>query len=167
MAIITINNLSKVFTTLVDPVVAINSISLEIREGEFVSITGPSGSGKSTLLYILGLLDKQTTGNYLFEGTLTDSLNDSERSQLRNQSFGFVFQSFHLLPRANALRNVSLPLLYQASYQKKLSSKEINKRAEESLAAVSLSDRATHKPNELSGGQRQRVAIARALVNSP
>lgn len=167
MSLIKIEKLSKIFYSGEEEIRALDRIDLEIGEGEFVALTGPSGSGKSTLLYILGLLDSPTSGSYYLNATLSDQLSDNERSCLRNQSIGFVFQNFQLLPRASALRNTSLPLLYSAGYQKRLSQTEINNRAKAALARVSLSDRLNHKPNELSGGQKQRVAIARAIVNHP
>jgi putative ABC transport system ATP-binding protein len=140
---------------------------VEITSGDFVAITGASGSGKSTLLYILGLIDRPTGGEYVFDGTRTANLSDSERSVLRNKRFGFIFQSFHLLPRMDALRNVAMPLEYARGFGSRLRDSEIRDRAYAALTAVGLTDRTTHLPNELSGGQRQRVAIARALVNDP
>jgi putative ABC transport system ATP-binding protein len=146
---------------------ALKSVSLEIFESEFLAIQGASGSGKSTLLYILGLLDQPTSGDYFLLGQATKDLDSNHKAQLRNQLMGFVFQSFHLLPRCNALRNVAMPLIYSASYGQALSSKEIEYRACAALDKVGLGDRKLHQPNELSGGQRQRVAIARAIVNKP
>jgi putative ABC transport system ATP-binding protein len=165
--IIVTRELSRLYQRGSEIIKALDSVSLSIRPAEFVCITGPSGSGKSTLLYILGLLDRQTSGEYHFEGTLTDRLTENERSRMRNQYLGFVFQSFHLIPRANSLRNVTMPLEYGANFGRRLSSTEMEKRAAAALKRVGLPDRMRHRPNELSGGQRQRVAIARALVNDP
>ena len=156
--LIRIENLSKQFIRGDEKIQALDKINFSVLEKDFISIIGPSGSGKSTLLYILGLLDKQSSGSYKFEGTETSYLNDNDRSILRNEKFGFIFQSFHLLPRLNALRNVMIPLSYNFSR---------NNRSKEVLELVGLKDRMHHLPNQLSGGQRQRVAIARALVNNP
>ena len=167
MALIEVRNLTKIFNRGSEEIYALRSISLDIRQGEFLSITGPSGSGKSTLLYILGLLDRPSAGTYLLDGRETSTLQDDERAQLRNQKLGFIFQGFHLLPKANALRNVAMPLVYAAGYTKAFSEKQMAEMAEQSLVRVGLKERMRHLPNELSGGQRQRVAIARALVNNP
>lgn len=140
----------------------LHGIDLSINEGEFVSIVGESGSGKSTLMNIIGVLDRQTQGRYFLEGQDVNSMSDEIRSIVRNRRIGFVFQNFNLLPRANALKNVMIPLMY--SQEKK---KERKEKAMEMLEMVGMADRATHKPNELSGGQKQRVAIARAMVNEP
>jgi len=148
-------------------VYALRGIDLDLYVGEFVVILGASGSGKSTLLYILGLLDKPTSGRYYLQDEPVEALSDTERAQLRNRFMGFVFQSFHLLPRATALRNVMMPLVYATGSGPVLSESEQRARALEALALVGLSDRVNHRPNELSGGQRQRVAIARAVVNNP
>jgi putative ABC transport system ATP-binding protein len=142
-------------------------MDLSINPGEFIAITGTSGSGKSTLLYILGLLDKPSSGRYILQGSPVENLSDSERAHLRNKFMGFVFQSFHLLPRATALRNVMMPLVYAATYDTPIPEDEQRRRATEALTIVGLADRLNHQPNELSGGQRQRVAIARAIVNNP
>jgi len=160
-------DLEKIFYRGEEKIRAIDKISISISAGEFVSITGPSGSGKSTLLYILGLLDNQSAGSYRFEGVPTHEFDDDSRSRFRNERMGFIFQSFHLLPRANALRNVAMPLEYSRSHGNVITKREIQTRAEEALKRVGLQDRMKHLPNELSGGQRQRVAIARALVNNP
>jgi putative ABC transport system ATP-binding protein len=160
-------NLSRVFVRGDEHIHALASVDVTIQRGEFIAITGASGSGKSTLMYILGLIDRQTSGTYRLAGVLTDDLDEDERAQLRNQQLGFVFQGFHLLPRASALRNVAMPLVYSAAYDPAFSLARTSEKAEEALRRVGLADRLSHRPNELSGGQRQRVAIARALVNSP
>lgn len=167
LTLIQVRDLSKTFLVGREEVMALRQVSFSIALGEFIALTGSSGSGKSTLMYILGLIDVQSAGEYRYEGRITDSLSDAERSVLRNRSFGFIFQSFHLLPRATALRNVAMPLEYAQGYGARISSAEIERRARSCLEQVGLSDRVTHLPNQLSGGQRQRVAIARALVNDP
>lgn len=140
----------------------LHGIDLTVNQGEFVSIVGESGSGKSTLMNIIGVLDRQTSGNYYLEGQDVGSMTDEVRSAIRNRRIGFVFQNFNLLPRANALKNVMVPLLYG---EKK--TKNQKERAMEMLAMVGMEERANHRPNELSGGQKQRVAIARAMINDP
>jgi putative ABC transport system ATP-binding protein len=141
---------------------ALRGINVEIRKGEYVAIMGPSGSGKSTLMNLIGCLDSPSKGSYWLAGRLVSELNDDDLAYIRNKEIGFVFQTFNLLPRATALHNVELPLVYNGT-----PSEERLKRAKEALAQVDLSARMMHKPNELSGGQRQRVAIARALINHP
>jgi len=167
MDLIRVENLTKIFRRGDEEIAAIHDLTLTIYTGDFIAITGSSGSGKSTLLYILGLLDRPTSGRYELQGNSTEQLSDDERARLRNRFMGFIFQSFHLLPRATALRNVMMPLVYAASYEAALPEEEQVARASQALARVGLSDRMNHRPNELSGGQRQRVAIARAMVNQP
>ncbi|WP_206484165.1 ABC transporter ATP-binding protein [Thalassotalea sp. G2M2-11] len=141
---------------------ALANVSLEIKENEFVAIMGTSGSGKSTLMNILGCLDTPTSGEYWLSGTSVKDIDDESLSKIRNEKIGFIFQTFHLLPRLTAVQNVALPLRYS-----KVSSEEAQQRGKAMLAQVGLADRGHHKPFEMSGGQRQRVAIARALVNNP
>lgn len=159
---IKIENLWKVYSNGNIKVEALKGIDLKIEEGEFVSIMGPSGSGKSTMMNILGCLDQPTEGKYELDNAKIQELKGLELSQIRNKKIGFVFQSFNLLSRTSAFKNVELPMLYA-----NVKSKERNNRAIEALKKVGLEDRIHHKPNELSGGQKQRVAIARALVNKP
>lgn len=140
----------------------LHGIDLSVNKGEFISIVGESGSGKSTLMNIIGVLDRQTNGEYFLEGQDVNLLPDALRSAIRNKKIGFVFQNFNLLPRANALKNVMVPLMYNEEHEK--NKKE---RAMEMLKLVGMEDRADHRPNELSGGQKQRVAIARAMINDP
>ncbi|HHU99533.1 MAG TPA: ABC transporter ATP-binding protein [Bacteroidales bacterium] len=153
--------LSKIYNkNATGEIAALRNVSLEIRKGELIAIMGSSGSGKSTLMNILGCLDKPTQGKLYFEGTEVGNMTDQELALLRNRKIGFVFQSFNLLARTNALENVELPLIYSDKTN-------ISKLAREALESVGLGDRIYHYPNELSGGQQQRVAIARALVNDP
>jgi putative ABC transport system ATP-binding protein len=165
--LIAAEEISRVFKKGSENIHALQSVSFTIPESAFVCISGPSGSGKSTLLYILGLLDTPTSGTYSLHGEAVQTIDDNKRSLLRNQQFGFIFQSFHLLSRSNALQNVMLPLLYASSNNRTLDKATMKSLAEKALLKVGLSERIYHKPNELSGGQRQRVAIARALVNNP
>ena len=160
--IIETHNISKVYKMGDNIVNALQSISIIIDKGEYVAFMGPSGSGKSTLMNIVGCLDSPTDGTYMLNNQMVSEMTENELAQVRNKEIGFVFQTFNLLPRATALENVALPLIY-AGYGKS----DRNEMAMAALESVSLADRYHHRPNELSGGQRQRVAIARALVNSP
>tara|TARA_E500000331_G_C17219810_1_gene697552 strand:- start:683 stop:1372 length:690 start_codon:yes stop_codon:yes gene_type:complete len=160
--IISVSKISRHFQVGKQVVKALKSISISINKNEYVSFMGPSGSGKSTLMNIVGCLDTPTGGEYILNGKNVSSMSESELADVRNKEIGFVFQTFNLLPRASALDNVALPLVY-AGYKKDIR----DTMAMKALKSVDLTNRATHKPNELSGGQRQRVAIARALVNNP
>ncbi|MEQ8188224.1 MAG: ABC transporter ATP-binding protein [Candidatus Eremiobacterota bacterium] len=157
---IEINNVTKTYKLGTHEIKALRKISITIQPKEFVAIMGPSGSGKSTLMNILGCLDKPSDGSYKLDGIEVKDMNDNQLAKIRNQKIGFVFQSFNLLPRTTALKNVELPLIYAGKYNR-------TSLAQEALELVGLKERINHKPNELSGGQRQRVAIARALVNKP
>jgi putative ABC transport system ATP-binding protein len=162
MALIELDHIGKTYDLGLSKVAALHDIDFAIEQGEFVAIIGQSGSGKSTLMNILGCLDVPTTGRYRLAGRDVSELSDDELADVRNQEIGFIFQSFQLLPRASALENVELPLIYRG-----IPKKERRDRAVEALERVQLATRMTHKPTELSGGQRQRVAIARALVTQP
>jgi putative ABC transport system ATP-binding protein len=157
---IELENITKIYRMGKVEVHALRGVSLNIQQGEMVSIVGASGSGKSTLMNIIGCLDKPTSGRYLFDGADVSRLSDNWLAEMRNKKFGFVFQDYNLLSRASALSNVELPLIYSGGRHKR-------KRVMEALERVGLSARANHKPTELSGGEQQRVAIARALVNNP
>lgn len=159
---IQLNDIEKIYEIGTVKVPALKGINLGIDRNEYVAIMGPSGSGKSTLMNIVGCLDTPTGGQYILNGTNVSEMTDDQLAEIRNREIGFVFQTFNLLPRANALHNVELPLIYNGT-----PASQRRKMAEEALEKVGLADRMDHKPNELSGGQRQRVAIARALVNNP
>ena len=161
-AIIEIRNLTKIYDMGATEVHALSEVDLCVATGEYVAIMGPSGSGKSTLLNILGCLDVPTSGSYALGNVRVSEMEDDDLARIRNQEIGFVFQTFNLLPRANALGNVELPLIYSG-----LPAHQRRERAARTLDSVGLAERIDHRPNELSGGQKQRVAIARALVNEP
>ena len=162
MALIETDDLWKTYRMGSEEIHALSGLSIEIERGEYVAIIGPSGSGKSTLMNLIGCLDTPTRGTYRLNGKNVGGMNDDDLARIRNEEIGFVFQTFNLLPRANALHNVELPMIYAG-----VTLKERRTRARDALRMVELEDRMTHRPNELSGGQRQRVAIARALVNRP
>ena len=167
MALLDLRDVEKVFYRGDEKITAVRSMNVQIQAGEYVAITGASGSGKSTLLYMMGLLDVPSAGEYLVQESSTSMLSDAERARLRNVYMGFVFQSFHLIPRATALKNVMMPLLYAASHDGIIDVQTQEQMARQVLQRVGLADRMEHIPNQLSGGQRQRVAIARAIVNKP
>ena len=162
MSLIRLEHISRRYEMGSEIIHALRDVSLQIQRGEYVAIMGPSGSGKSTLMNVVGCLDTPTSGTYTLNGTDVSDMDDDELADIRNREIGFVFQTFNLLARSNALHNVELPLIYKG-----ISSEERREIAREALENVGLGDRVTHRPNELSGGQRQRVAIARALVTRP
>ena len=162
MSLIRLEKISRRYQMGAETVHALREVSLEIQRGEYVAIMGPSGSGKSTLMNLIGCLDSPTGGQYVLNGIQVSEMDDNRLAEVRNKEIGFVFQTFNLLPRSDALRNVELPLVYSG-----MPSEERRRVALEALASVGLGDRIHHRPNELSGGQRQRVAVSRALVNRP
>jgi putative ABC transport system ATP-binding protein len=162
MSLIHLQQISRRYKMGGETVHALRDVSLEIQRGEYVAIMGPSGSGKSTLMNLIGCLDTPTSGSYVLNGISVSEMGDNQLAEIRNREIGFVFQTFNLLARSNALHNVELPLIYAG-----VPADERRRNALEALANVGLADRVHHKPNELSGGQRQRVAVARALVNKP
>ena len=162
MSLIRLHKLSRRYQMGSETIHALREVSLEIQRGEYVAIMGPSGSGKSTLMNLIGCLDTPSAGEYELNGVQVSQMDDNQLAEIRNREIGFIFQTFNLLPRSDALRNVELPLIYSG-----MPSEERRQVALEALQHVGLADRIHHKPNELSGGQRQRVAVARALVNKP
>ena len=162
MALVELRNVSKIYHLGGEEIRALDDVSCDINEGEFISIIGPSGSGKSTLMHILGCLDSPTQGTIKLDGTMIHDASPRELATIRNRKIGFVFQFFNLLPKLNVLQNVELPMIYSG-----VGAKERRDRAMDALKMVDLANRSKHRPSQLSGGQQQRVAIARALVNSP
>jgi len=162
MSLVELRNVSKIYRLGEEEIRALDDVSLDIGEGEFISIIGPSGSGKSTLMHILGCLDSPTKGTIRLDGVMIENASSRQLAAIRNRKIGFVFQFFNLLPKLTVVQNVELPMIYSG-----IGSRERRERAMASLAAVDLANRARHRPSQLSGGQQQRVAIARALVNSP
>ena len=162
MSLIRLLNISRRYQMGTETIHALHEVSLEIERGEYVAIMGPSGSGKSTLMNLLGCLDTPSSGEFMLNGSQVSEMDDNQLAEIRNKEIGFVFQSFNLLPRSSALRNVELPLIYAG-----IDPDERRRMSLQTLDNVGLADRVHHKPNEMSGGQRQRVAIARALVNNP
>lgn len=162
MSLIRLEKISRRYQMGAETIHALREVSLEIKRGEYVAIMGPSGSGKSTMMNLIGCLDTATSGKYELNGVQVSEMDDNQLAEIRNKEIGFIFQTFNLLPRSDALRNVELPLVYCG-----VPADERRQTALEALTSVGLKDRIHHKPNELSGGQRQRVAVARALVNRP
>src|SRR6266540_493268 len=162
MALVELRNVSKIYHLGGEEIRALDDVSLDIAEGEFISIIGPSGSGKSTLMHILGCLDSPTQGTIQLDGVMIHDASSRQLAAMRNQKIGFVFQFFNLLPKLNVMQNVELPMIYSG-----VSGKQRRERALAALEAVGMANRAKHRPSQLSGGQQQRAAIARALVNSP
>jgi putative ABC transport system ATP-binding protein len=162
MSMIRLQNIARLYEMGAETVHALRDVTLQIERGEYVAIMGPSGSGKSTLMNIIGCLDTSTSGRYELNGIDVSDMDDNQLAEVRNREIGFVFQTFNLLPRSNALHNVELPLIYAG-----MDAGQRREQALSALGSVGLTDRVHHKPNELSGGQRQRVAVARALVNRP
>src|SRR6266481_6104265 len=162
MSLIRLQKISRRYQMGAETIHALREVSVEIQRGEYVAIMGPSGSGKSTMMNLIGCLDTPTSGEYILNEVQVSQMDDNQLAEVRNKEIGFIFQTFNLLPRSDALRNVELPLIYAG-----VGSEERRRIALEALKNVGLADRIHHKPNELSGGQRQRVAVARALVNNP
>src|SRR5712675_417144 len=162
MSLIRLQGISRRYQMGAETIHALREVSLDLQRGEYLAIMGPSGSGKSTLMNLIGCLDTPTSGEYELNGVRVSQMDDNQLAEIRNKEIGFIFQTFNLLPRSDALRNVELPLIYAG-----IGSEERRQIALDALKNVGLSDRIHHKPNELSGGQRQRVAVARALVNRP